>query len=96
MAAVTVTEQRRDGRVGNPGRPVALAKELLRSAGCTNRNIYREKVTGARADRRELSACSTVSATATRIDRLARSTFDLFRIFIRSIPDLQVHRGRQG
>jgi DNA invertase Pin-like site-specific DNA recombinase len=26
----------------------------LRSAGCTNRNIYREKVTGARADRSEL------------------------------------------
>ena len=26
----------------------------LRAAGCSSRNIYREKVTGARADRREL------------------------------------------
>jgi hypothetical protein len=26
----------------------------LRAAGCGSRNIYREKVTGARADRREL------------------------------------------
>ena len=29
--------------------------EQLRGAGCTCRNIYREKVTGARADRRELN-----------------------------------------
>jgi DNA invertase Pin-like site-specific DNA recombinase len=29
--------------------------EQLRRAGCTSRNIYREKVTGARADRRELN-----------------------------------------
>ena len=29
--------------------------EQLRKAGCTSRNIYREKVTGARADRRELN-----------------------------------------
>jgi DNA invertase Pin-like site-specific DNA recombinase len=56
--------------------------ERLRAAGCTSRNIYREKVTGARADWRELSrmlnrlAAGDV-ATVTRIDRLARSTFDL-------------------
>jgi hypothetical protein len=28
--------------------------EQLRKAGCNSRNIYREKVTGARPDRREL------------------------------------------
>jgi hypothetical protein len=27
-----VTEQRRDGRVGNPGRPVALVKSFERTA----------------------------------------------------------------
>lgn len=55
----------------------------LRAAGCANRNIYREKVTGARADRRELLrmldhlALGHV-ATVTRIDRLARS-YDRFK-----------------
>jgi hypothetical protein len=29
--------------------------EQLRAAGCTSRIIHREKVTGARADRRELN-----------------------------------------
>jgi DNA invertase Pin-like site-specific DNA recombinase len=55
----------------------------LRKAGCTK--IYREKVTGARADRRELlkmlKAITTGDVvTVTRIDRLARSMFDLFAI----------------
>jgi hypothetical protein len=55
----------------------------LRKAECTK--IYRGKVTGARADRRELLKLlkaigpSDVVA-AMRIDRLARSTFDLFAI----------------
>jgi hypothetical protein len=49
----------------------------------SSRNIYREKVTGARADRRELLRMLDRLApgdvvTVTRIDRLARSTFDLF------------------
>ena len=51
------------------------------AAGCSCRNIYREKVTGARADRRELLRLLKGLApgdvvTVTRIDRLARSTFD--------------------
>jgi DNA invertase Pin-like site-specific DNA recombinase len=55
------------------------------AAGCSSRNIYREKVTGARADRRELNRMFGKLApgdvvTVTRIDRLARSTFDLFGI----------------
>jgi DNA invertase Pin-like site-specific DNA recombinase len=41
-------------RVSNYGQTLDAQLEQLRSAGCTNRNIYREKVTGARADRREL------------------------------------------
>ena len=65
--------------------------EQLRAAGCTSRNIYREKVTGARADRRELIRMLGKLApgdvvTVTRIDRLARSTFDLFAI-VKRIAD---------
>src|SRR4051794_8415430 len=53
--------------------------------------IFREKVTGARADRRELLKLLNALgpgdvATVTRIDRLARSTFDLFAI-VRQIVD---------
>ena len=61
----------------------------MRGAGCTK--IYREKVTGARADRRELLAMLRHLApgdvvTVTRIDLLARSTFDLFAI-VKQIVD---------
>jgi DNA invertase Pin-like site-specific DNA recombinase len=54
--------------------------EQLRGAGCSK--IYREKVTGAHSDRRErlkmLAALAPGDVvTVTRIDRLARSTFDL-------------------
>jgi DNA invertase Pin-like site-specific DNA recombinase len=53
--------------------------EQLRKAGCSSRNIYREKVTGARPDRRELNRMLGKLApgdvvTVTRIDRLARTT----------------------
>src|SRR6201995_5086199 len=65
--------------------------EQLRDSGCSSRNIYREKVTGARADRRELNRMLGKLApgdvvTVTRIDRLARSTFDLFAI-VKRIAD---------
>src|SRR3954447_25608344 len=58
--------------------------------GCSSRNIYREKVTGARADRRELLRMLDRLAPGnvvivTRIDRLARSTFDLFAIVKRIV-----------
>jgi hypothetical protein len=64
--------------------------EQLRAAGCGSRNIYREKVTGARADRRELNRMlgkliPDDVVTVTRIDRLARSTFDLFGIVKRIV-----------
>ena len=55
------------------------------------RKIYREKVTGAHNDRRELLKMLKHLApgdvvTVTRIDRLARSTFDLFAI-VKQIVD---------
>src|SRR4029077_19682815 len=57
-----------------------------RAAGC--RKVYREKASGARADRRELRRLLKMLARGdtvivTRIDRLARSTFDLFAIIQR-------------
>ena len=42
-------------RVSTYGQPLDSQLERLRKAGCSSRNIYREKVTGARADRRELN-----------------------------------------
>jgi DNA invertase Pin-like site-specific DNA recombinase len=63
--------------------------EGLKAAGC--QRIFREKVSGARADRRELNKMlGALDAgdvvVVTRIDRLARSTFDLFAI-VKSIVD---------
>src|SRR5262245_44350882 len=77
-------------RVSTYGQPLDAQLEQLRAAGCSSRNIYREKVTGARADRRELNRMLGKLApgdvvTVTRIDRLARSTFDLFGIVKRIV-----------
>jgi DNA invertase Pin-like site-specific DNA recombinase len=76
-------------RVSTYGQTLDAQLEQLRAAGCVR--IFREKVSGARADRRELlrllkalTAGDTV--TVTRIDRLARSTFDLFAI-VKQIVD---------
>jgi DNA invertase Pin-like site-specific DNA recombinase len=60
----------------------------LRGARCTK--ISCEKVTGTRSDRRELlKLLGTLAAgdvvTVTRIDRLARSTFDLLEIVKRMV-----------
>jgi DNA invertase Pin-like site-specific DNA recombinase len=76
-------------RVSTVGQTLAAQLEQLKSAGCEK--IYREKVTGARADRRELCKMLTDLdasdvVTVTRIDRLARSTFDLFAI-VKRIAD---------
>jgi DNA invertase Pin-like site-specific DNA recombinase len=64
--------------------------EQLRKAGCASRNIYREKVTGARADRRELNRMlgklAPGDVVTVTLDRLARSTFDLFAI-VKRIAD---------
>src|SRR5215469_6023526 len=78
-------------RVSTYGQTLDAQLEQLRVAGCGSRNIYREKVTGARADRRELNRMLGKLApgdvvTVTRIDRLAHSTFDLFAI-VKRIAD---------
>ena len=77
-------------RVSTYGQTLDSQLEQLRKTGFTSRNIYREKVTGARADRRELNRMLGKLApgdvvTVTRIDRLARSTFDLFGIVKRIV-----------
>jgi DNA invertase Pin-like site-specific DNA recombinase len=70
-------------RVSTTGQTLAAQLDQLKAAGCGK--IYREKATGARADRRELLKLLKLLdagdiVTVTRIDRLARSTFDLFAI----------------
>src|SRR5947209_2743695 len=78
-------------RVSTYGQTLDAQLEQWRAAGCTSRNIYREKANGARADRRELLRMLKALApgdvvTVTRIDRLARSTFDPFAI-VKQIVD---------
>jgi DNA invertase Pin-like site-specific DNA recombinase len=70
------------------GTPSTPSLSSCAPAGCTGRNIYREKVTGARPDRRELLRMLDRLApddVVTRIDRPARSTFDLFGIVKRIV-----------
>ena len=76
-------------RVSTVGQTLVTQLDQLRKVGCSP--IYREKVTGARADRRELVKLLKAIGpgdvvTVTRIDRLARSTFDLFAI-VKQIVD---------
>jgi DNA invertase Pin-like site-specific DNA recombinase len=87
----THPQNRRIGyaRVSTYGQTLDAQLEQLRGANCTK--IYREKVTGAHSDRRELLKLLHALApgdvvTVTRIDRLARSTFDLFGI-VKQIVD---------
>ena len=75
-------------RVSTYGQTLGAQLDQLRAAGCAT--IYREKATGAKADRRELLKMLKALApgdvvTVTRIDRLARSTFDLFAIVKRIV-----------
>src|SRR5271170_5479881 len=77
-------------RVSTVGQTLDSQLEQLRAAGCSSRNIYREKVTGAHSDRRQLLRMLGKLGpgdvvTVTRIDRLARSTFDLFGIVKRIV-----------
>ena len=63
-------------------------------------SLYREKVTDARPDRRELNRMFDKLApgdvvTVTRIDRLARSTFDLFAI-VKRVADAKVQFRSSG
>src|ERR1700746_2695792 len=79
------TETRRLGyaRASTYGQTINAQLAQLRAEGCTR--IYREKMGGVRPDQRELLKLLKALAprdvvTVTRIDRLARSTFDLFAI----------------
>ena len=84
------TETRRLGyaRASTYGQKIDAQLAQLRAEGCTR--IYREKMGGVRPDRRELLKLLKALApgdvvTVTRIDRLARSTFDLFGIVKRIV-----------
>jgi DNA invertase Pin-like site-specific DNA recombinase len=75
-------------RVSTTGQTLAAQLEQLKADGCTK--IYREQASGAQADRRELQKLLKAITpgdlvTVTRIDRLARSTFDLFAIVKRIV-----------
>jgi DNA invertase Pin-like site-specific DNA recombinase len=76
-------------RVSTYGQTLDAQLEQLKAEGCAK--IYREKASGAKADRRELlrmlkDLTPGDVVTVTRIDRLARSTFDLFAI-VKQIVD---------
>lgn len=78
-------------RVSTYGQTLDAQLEQLKAAGCAR--IFREKATGARADRKELLKMLRHLAAGdvvvvTRIDRLARSTFDLFAI-VKQIADAE-------
>lgn len=80
-------------RVSTHGQTLAVQLDQLRAAGC--QKVYREKASGARADRRQLQRLLNAldqgdTVIVTRIDRLARSTFDLFAI-IQRIVDSGAH-----
>ncbi len=70
-------------RVSTYGQTLDAQLDQLRADGCAK--LYREKASGAQADRRELQRMLKAIRVGdlmmvTRIDRLARSTFDLFAI----------------
>src|SRR3954452_19366833 len=76
-------------RVSTYGQTLEAQLAQLKAQGCSR--IYREKASGAQPDRRELlkllkAVTSGDVVIVTRIDRLARSTFDLFAI-VKQIVD---------
>ena len=75
-------------RVSTYGQTLDAQLEQLHKEGCSK--IYCEKASGAQPERRELLRLLKLVAagdvvTVTRIDRLARSTFDLFAIVKRIV-----------
>ncbi len=70
-------------RVSTIGQTLEAQLDQLKEAGCSR--VYREKVSGAKVDRKELGKLlKAITAgdqvVVTRIDRLARSVFELFAI----------------
>ena len=75
-------------RVSTVGQTLEAQLEQLSAAECAP--IFREKSSGARLDRKQLQKLLKALNTGdtvvvTRIDRLARSTFDLFAIVRRIV-----------
>lgn len=75
-------------RVSTYGQTLDAQLEQLKVAGCAK--IYREQASGVKVERRELqrmlkNLTPGDVVTVTRIDRLARSTFDLFSIVKRIV-----------
>ena len=75
-------------RVSTYGQTLDAQLGQLQVEGCDK--IYREKASGAQADRKELQRMLKAlgpgdTVMVTRIDRLARSTFDLFAIVKRIV-----------
>jgi DNA invertase Pin-like site-specific DNA recombinase len=87
-------EQRLIGyaRISTYGQTLESQLKQLRAAGCSSRNIYREKATGARRELLRMLDRLVPGdvVTVTRIDRLARSTLDLFGI-VKRIVDAKAH-----
>lgn len=76
-------------RVSTVGQTLEAQLEQLAAAGCAT--TYREKVSGAQTNRKELARLLKAMQSGdvlvvTRIDRLARSTFELFAI-IKQVVD---------
>ena len=97
----TIPQIRRLGyaRVSTYGQTLDAQLDQLRAEGCAT--IYREKASGAQADRRELQRMLKAiqpgdMVTVTRIDRLARSTFDLFAIVKRIVDAEGQFRSRRS
>ena len=70
-------------RVSTVGQTLEAQLDQLKAAGCSR--VYREKVSGAKVDRKELgkllkSLAAGDQVIVTRIDRMARSVFELFAI----------------
>lgn len=75
-------------RVSTYGQTLEAQLDQLCDAGCEE--VFREKASGARPERRQLqrllrSLAAGDEVVVTRIDRLARSTFDLFAIVKRIV-----------
>jgi DNA invertase Pin-like site-specific DNA recombinase len=83
-------------RVSTVGQTLEVQLDQLKAAGCSR--IFREKVSGAKVDHKELgkhvkSIATGDQVVVTRIDRLARSVFELFAI-VKKIIDAAISQPR--
>jgi DNA invertase Pin-like site-specific DNA recombinase len=88
LGAKDIDDLRRYARISTDGQSVAAQVAALRKHGAGK--VFRETASGAKTDRPQLRRMLGKLApgdvvTVTRIDRLARSTFDLFGIVKRIV-----------